>query len=401
MNQIYGTNYDLVNHPELLATNIELAVRSAAWYWRYGSSWGDLNTIVNDSSRSDEQNFNRTVKGVRGGSDDARTIVWRNKIVPYVYDQNAYGNMAEVLKALGITSTNKKDYNTQFGITLNKREIQPIVTPNKLLAESSAETTDVPAQTLLEQLQSDFDIPQGETDMLVLAMPDMPPQQAIVIAQAQAKSQIIGALDGTIGVCFPTLNLGTIDPEIDKADGYSLDVSGHALSIFSQGPGMPPSLMLDDEHAQVTVLQSPKHGTLGHLDNAGSLSYYPNPNYAGNDKAIFLADIEGHQVKVVYYFKVVRGKDFSKFADDFNKYCPSPNWWKINLAPADSYSLASNWLNLNQSDITVTFSDLTGSSVGSTEGTTITLDTNAANYGWLKSLGSETQSFFNQGQIQK
>ena len=78
-------------------------------------------------SNNDAQNFTATEQGVRGANVNERLPVW-NSVNRPIYDQNAYGNMAEVLKTLGITAKNKKDYNTQFGISLNKPTLQPIAT---------------------------------------------------------------------------------------------------------------------------------------------------------------------------------------------------------------------------------------------------------------------------------
>lgn len=141
-------------------------------------------------------------------------------------------------------------------------------------------------------------------------------------------------LDGTIGVCWAQLNPGTVDPKRDERGEYALDVRDFASANYSQGPGKDPSLLADYTNAKITVLQAPKHGTLGQGHYPGNdLSYYPDPNYFGKDMAVFLIDIEGHLVKVEYYIKLVSGNDFSKFADDYNKYCPSPNWWKISQPP--------------------------------------------------------------------
>jgi hypothetical protein len=247
----------------------------------------------------------------------------------------------------------------------------PPVGGHHLMANTSLTTTPEPAQTLLEQLQTNFDIQPGESNMFVLAMPDIPPQQAPVIVQVQSKQQINSGLFGTIGVCWAQLNPGTIDPKRDVAGGYTLDVRGYADSIFSRGVGMPQSLDLDYENAKVDILQPPKHGTLAQGRYPGNdLSYYPDPNYFGNDKAVFLVNIEGHSIKVVYYIKLVKGNDFSKFADDYKKYCPSPNWWDMSSSTSDVSSFVSGFsqglINLEQSNVTVTFSDLPGGAVGDT-----------------------------------
>jgi hypothetical protein len=72
----------------------------------------------------------------------------------------------------------------------------------------------------------------------------------------------------------------------------------------------------------------------------------------------------------VYYIKLVKGNDFSKFADDYKKYCPSPNWWDMSSSTSDVSSFVSGFsqglINLEQSNVTVTFSDLPGGAVGDT-----------------------------------
>jgi putative chitinase len=51
---------DFLAQPELLERR-EWAARTAGWYWRHGSSWGDLNTW------SDRGDFQTVTKGVNGG----------------------------------------------------------------------------------------------------------------------------------------------------------------------------------------------------------------------------------------------------------------------------------------------------------------------------------------------
>lgn len=60
---------DAVSNPTILA-QMPYAWYSAGWYWRNGSSWGNLNDYA------DEGNFDKTVMGVRGGPDSNRTHYW-------------------------------------------------------------------------------------------------------------------------------------------------------------------------------------------------------------------------------------------------------------------------------------------------------------------------------------
>jgi hypothetical protein len=123
------------------------------------------------------------------------------------------------------------------------------------------------------------------------------------------------------------------------------------------------------------------------LSPGKDISYYPDPGFVGNDKVIFLVDIESHKVKVVYFIKVLAGAKDAEPLSLYRKYCPDPSWWQMSLPPSGASLLTQSWLNLDQSNITVTFGDLGGSAVGeeTSDGsrTNITLDTNAAGNGWF------------------
>jgi predicted chitinase len=60
---------DAERDPEIL-TRMPYAWHSAGWYWRYRSSWGNLNDYA------DEGDFGSTVMGVRGGPDPDRWHYW-------------------------------------------------------------------------------------------------------------------------------------------------------------------------------------------------------------------------------------------------------------------------------------------------------------------------------------
>jgi hypothetical protein len=301
-----------------------------------------------------------------------------------IYDQNAYGNMREVLKALGITANNKKDYNTQFGISLNNPNLQPIVpvAPLLLTVAASGTATSNSKQTLIAKLQADFNIQPGETDMLTMDIPNTPPQSPIIV-QARAEKSGTQDIYGTMGVCYVSPTAEQINPVRDAQGYYSLDIEGSADDIFFNGPHME-RLELNYDNAIVTVLQPPKHGTLkptmrdasgNDLSHGLDTSYYPNAGYTGNDKAIFLVTVEGYKIKVVYFIKVIANYDIAH--PDFSK-CPDPNPWQIssNVPSALTAVLA------NASQAMTGFATLPGGAVGETTGTSITLDTNAAGYGW-------------------
>jgi hypothetical protein len=210
-----------------------------------------------------------------------------------------------------------------------------------------------------------------------------------------------------VGVCYLSAKVNQIDPEKNKENGLSLSPRVNASEIFTFNP-LEGSQYLGYETADVSVLQPPLHGTLSNdLSPRSAVPYYPDPGYVGNDKVIFLVNIGGYKVKVVFFIKVLGGNTDPSLL--YNKYCPNINPWKISqdangnsvLTAADylpsisnnasvtgatltsilGTSLASS-LDANTSGVTLNIADLAGGAVGQTTGTSITLDTNAAGYGW-------------------
>jgi hypothetical protein len=248
--------------------------------------------------------------------------------------------------------------------------------------------------------------------MLIMDMSGIPPQQAPII-MAQAAQPSTKELYGTVGGCFLSPIATQINPENDKNGNYSLSPRSYAGNIFSRGPGMDPLFGIDYENGKVTVLQPPKYGSLSqNLSSSDQyISYYPNPSFVGNDKVVFLVNIEGYKVKVVYYIKVNAHYSSDINPDPYRTDCPYPsNWWKISQDPNGNSTLTavdylpsftgnsasvtgstlasvlskglSNSLLANTSGITLNIADLPGGAVGETTGTSITLDSNAAGYGW-------------------
>ena len=306
----------------------------------------------------------------------------------------------KILKALGIQAQNKKDYNTQFGISLNKPNLQPIVNSGSHFMAGATSDTSQNTESLLTQLQTAFDIQEGEVDMLIMNMPNMPPQQAPVIMMVKATQPSTKELYGTVGDCVVVDN--TKRASIDKAENSNryLAVRGTAWNIFHMkdpnysSPGYDSGFRvgninysdINTDNALVTILQQPKHGTLS-KDLSRDISYYPDAGYSGKDKAIFLVNMEGYNIKVVYYFDVV---DFNKAQGTIKLWemdCPGASPWMItstaNLTDvAYSLSLPAAFLGSGFASPSITFTNLIGETQGSGTNATITLDTDAAGHGW-------------------
>jgi hypothetical protein len=82
-----------------------------------------------------------------------------------------------------------------------------------------------------------------------------------------------------------------------------------------------------DKNATVTVLEQPEHGNLSKDFSQGKdVSYYPDQGYEGMDKAEFLVNISGYNIKLVYCINV-QDVDFDNDSPEsiYNEYCPDPN----------------------------------------------------------------------------
>jgi hypothetical protein len=270
------------------------------------------------------------------------------------------------------------------------------------MADTSTSITTESTQTQREQLQTDFNIQPGEVDMLIMDMPNVPSQAAPVLMQIAAVTQNTPnksdseSLYGSMGVCAvsPSLEKMGIGSGTSLTNGLSLYPQGTALRRLPEAAN-DVALQKAAKFASVQILQQPKHGVIVSKD--GDFYFVPDKGYVGNDKVVFLVNIDGRNVKTVYYIKVVDVESNpGNFDYLYNKYCPKgTNDWQVSLNAAIGNTIISNFAqkllssfatsgtstSLN-TGITLAISDLPGGAVGQTTGTSITLDTNAAGYGW-------------------
>ncbi|MHB8167308.1 MAG: matrixin family metalloprotease, partial [Sulfuricella sp.] len=306
-----------------------------------------------------------------------------------------------------------------------------ITDPHNLLADSAVSNQDAPAasdalianaQSLLDQVKSDMNLTQGEVTMLIPDMPNVPPQDVpVMIAQANQAQSSAARAERTVGICQIIPNAPLTTPSLENV----IEPIGTAQDYFYsyenkktvKGP------------ATITILQQPKHGILRLVTEADKLGagkfdpsvedyvYLPEKGYFGKDGVVVQVEIGGIKVKQNYYFYPV-DNSFSK--DWEQEYCKKGYHWKISttLDPngnstvtavdylpslSDSTSatntaalvstldssilttlaVSTSGSSLLSTGITVNIADLPGGAVGETTGTSITLDTNAANYGWF------------------
>ncbi|MBL8482226.1 MAG: hypothetical protein JNJ60_08530 [Rhodocyclaceae bacterium] len=207
---------------------------------------------------------------------------------------------------------------------------------------------------------------------------------------------VVGVLPNTTNILYPgdaALQIFLHKGEVDLLDSPSVqDEAGHSTKTI--------------------VLEQPKHGRLiwlgdkGNVTNYGaenSYRYEPNKGYIGTDKAIFLTELAGHRIKVIQYIKVTEKTiEIDNYKKLYDRYCPRRTWLisdeqetseRASLhRGADLEALIANARKL------IIFGSLNGASIGSSTVTgssaQITLDNNAAGYGWYMDPAPETNEEF-------
>jgi len=203
-------------------------------------------------------------------------------------------------------------------------------------------------QTLLDQVKADLNLTQGEVNMWIPDMPNVPPQNVpVMIAQANQAQASDTTKIRTIGVCHPAPNNNY------SADNGLIPITsaGYYLQAFEQRN--PPG------SATATILQQPKHGVLrlvtqadvgtilpsggDPVDPAAALYFYlPEAGYVGKDNATIQVDFGGGlKVNVKYYFQALS----QGLGDDWvGDYCKKTGpYWKISstLNPDGTNTLTS------------------------------------------------------------
>jgi hypothetical protein len=317
---------------------------------------------------------------------------------------------------------------SHFHIDLRAPVIQQIILPpQNLLADSTAPNQAVPvasdalianAQSLFDQIKTDLNLNQGEVNMFIADIPNAPPQNVpVMIAQANQAQPGDTTTIRTFGICSPAPNNNYSS---DNGEDPIADAKFYLRQYENRTVTGP---------ATVTILQQPTHGILrlvtqadvgtilasdgGPIDPADpGYLYLPETGYLGKDKAIILVDFgNGLKVKVVFFFQAINGPLGNTGLQDLCS--KTGTMWKISstLAPNGTSTLTSvdylpslvtattpvtnaatltsilgtslaSSLDANTSGIALNIANLPGGAVGQTTGTNITLDTNAAGYGW-------------------
>lgn len=152
--------------------------------------------------------------------------------------------------------------------------------------------------------------------MFIMDTPDLPQQSPqVMLVQAAQTQQTKAQYDRIVGVCDTAEAGGGGVSPVSALQNY--------FSIIEKKVITGPST--------VTVLVMPKHGELddrGTMVNSGGklvdsgvrhYSYYPQQGYFGEDRVIFMVEMGGMKVKLVYSLHVTEISD-----DETDSiYCPT------------------------------------------------------------------------------
>ncbi|EXI82125.1 MAG: hypothetical protein AW10_00811 [Candidatus Accumulibacter appositus] len=184
-------------------------------------------------------------------------------------------------------------------------------------------------------------MPDTRTGDIKMPMIDMttPPTQTAPITVCAIQGTSPRQVYGGIEVCY----LSPTAEQIKKTTGLphpSLSPRDMANNIFWDG-SHSQIFHLDYENASIAVLQPPEHGKISEdLSAERDIRYYPDEGYSGDDKIVFLANIEGYEILVMYSIRVNTRYYSDANANPYSTHCPSPNWWQV-LRPGSGEALPS------------------------------------------------------------
>ncbi|MCB1966616.1 MAG: matrixin family metalloprotease, partial [Candidatus Accumulibacter sp.] len=422
------TGTELMSNPELLSSNRYLAARSAGWFWRIGSSAGNLNTRADglDLSKSDTemQRFRQISYGIGRKSPAERWEKYKRNVDLVQTGGNPYENLTQALTRLGFSTSGKKSYEDRFGIVLRPPSRQELSTqePIKASAEKSTAATVSSAITALPTTyeyrttttETHLNFPLREHNMFTLDFTDYlaSNNHAATIAQVQTAEMRTGNTLREMGICHVVPNVpekrtqtksGTY-PAQQPVFPYT-DVSFYFLQYEDRDIRKWYGNAGPFDQSSVSVTQAPTHGVLlpakceEHRAYCEHKAFYykPTDGFFGDDSAVIDAKVNGLKVRLRYYFHAIDATSYSEA-----EVCKSSGGyrnWKISQWPTDVENKSlfeqqeSGLLAGGPTaggDVSVTYEDLSGAMLAqvTTHGANIqmTLDNTAAGHGWFIDL---------------
>jgi VCBS repeat-containing protein len=229
-------------------------------------------------------------------------------------------------------------------------------------------------QPLLDYAQT---LITGEELMFTMDVPYVPAQETTIsLAQADAPAGATPQPDFILKECQQTESSG--DP---TSAFHAVNPAGMLASYI--GNYVERRLVEVGDIKNVTMLQDATVGKITSVvDNVGRswYRYDPPANYTGNDKAVFLAEYQGKVYKIVVNLVVTPTVGETPLMIGEKPVCPPPKLIKVTKPSTGASGFGAGY---DISSVSVSFADLTGSSLGQTNVSGITLDTNAAGYNWF------------------
>ena len=192
---IMSVKYNFVDNAKQISDSGLLSAQVGAWYWRFARNI-DSNIESTYFQFLAKINSGEAITSSQGVSRRAHFV--RAQTVMEL--PNTYGNVREILGGLGLRTSVRDGYNTQYGVTLNKRTPTHIGNAN-LLSDDSVPADDATSRNQLgKALQSDFEIQLGELDMAFIALPDAVPVSLAEVVPMVAKNPSTSNVP-TDGIC--------------------------------------------------------------------------------------------------------------------------------------------------------------------------------------------------------
>ncbi|HRI91766.1 MAG TPA: Ig-like domain-containing protein [Accumulibacter sp.] len=429
------TGAELMRNPDLLASNRELAARSAGWFWAIGSSASNLNgraDLLNFSkSNAEKETFDEISTGIGRMAHAERWLKYKRNVDLMQTGGNPYENLRKALSQLGFSSRGEEHYDRQFGIILRPPALQAVTTPmarslnailgtdlfsrqtdNINLIFSRALTTEI--QEVGDRVQVEPYFYRGVYKMVALDYMDHSGSTSpiVSIAQAEASRNSRQKKSREMGICHvvPNIPLKNIHTESGvypeqipvfpyfEASLYFTQFEGRDIRKWYANTG-------PFDRSKTNIIKTPAHGSLlpakceEHRAYCEHKAFYykPDDGYFGDDSAIIDAEVNGWKVRLYYQFHSMNTAAYTA-----SEVCSSSDGyriWKISKSPTavndkdivawhESVPLAGGVSSANVA--LVTYLDLPGGTLGKMtvdqDNVRIALDPTAAGYGWFVDL---------------
>ena len=268
-----------------------------------------------------------------------------------------------------------------FHITLQPPEREPIHTSNLLMADNALGSASGETSYLSG----------GATPALVVAGNNVI-TPVIVRKVNKELTNVCSGSENQTYIKDRNAHLGKLDPGVNVVNALNI-----RYGVAAKGA------------VKTVIVQPPSHGRIGVMDwdtqsfpeaQSEVFLYIPDKGFLGEDRVVFEVTVNGQKFRVSYVMKVVH-------AHEFNDVCADPSQGNdadaVSLEP-DLYAVIEDvWPLLDDNtpgglqgwllaaalgapiggSVELAFENLPNGALGQTTNTTITLDVNAAGWGWF------------------